>query len=180
MDRYRLNTTKFVLNWPKKHKQVTKYNKKNLIHIVQPHPLRLIHIIKINNIHIKEFFYPHAAAPPPRLSTFGDPPPTIALLWLCIHSLKNYFFYEVFRFWIIWTESLCRIAFINITFTFSIQLIYLLFHSSVMHYFFVRSLLENTLVTIELRNLRCRLFSHFSYICRFSLTTFIGFFACKL
>ena len=60
---------------------------------------------------------------------------------------------------------------------FSIQLIYLLFHSSVMHYFFVRSLLENTLVTIELRNLRCRLFSHFRYICRFSLTIFIWFFA---
>ena len=73
---------------------------------------------------------------------------------------------EVFWFWIIWTQSLCRMAFINITITFSIQVIYLLFHSSVMHYFFGK-----------LRNLRCKLFNHFRYICRFSLTTFIWFFA---
>ena len=31
MARYRLNTTKYVLKWPKKHQKVPKYNKKSRI-----------------------------------------------------------------------------------------------------------------------------------------------------
>ena len=76
MTRYRLKTTKYVLKWPKKHQKVPKFNKITLSTLSDPPPLGLIHIFKINNIHIKEFCYPHAATPPPpRLSTFGDPPP---------------------------------------------------------------------------------------------------------
>ena len=47
----------------KKALKSAKISQNNLIHIVRPPPLRLIHIFKINNIHIKEFFYPHAATP---------------------------------------------------------------------------------------------------------------------
>ena len=102
--------------------------------------------------------------------------PTIALLWLCITSLHTFFSWSFLILNHLDRKSLqnCFHQHFN---HFFIQLIYLLFHFSVMHYFFVRSLLENTLVTIELRNLRCRLFSHFRYICRFSLTIFIWFFA---
>ena len=52
---------------------------------------------------------------------------------------------------------------------FSIQIMYLLPQCSVMLYFFARSSLENTLVTIELRNLMCRLFCHFRYNSCFSV-----------
>ena len=65
MTRYRLNTTKYVLKWPKKHQKVPKFNKITLSTLSDPPPLGLIHIFKINNIHIKEFFYPHVATPPP-------------------------------------------------------------------------------------------------------------------
>ena len=90
---------------------------------------------------------------------------------------KLVFYHEVFCFWIIWTKSLCRLSFINITITFYIQMMCLLPQSSVMLYFFARSSSENTLVTIELRNLMSRLFHHFRYICWFSLTTLIWIFA---
>ena len=54
----------------------------------------------------------------------------------------------------------------------------LLLHSSVMLYSFVRSSLDTTHVTLELRSLIWWPFSHFIwYICMFSLTTFIWFFA---
>ena len=54
----------------------------------------------------------------------------------------------------------------------------LLLHSSVMLYSFVSSSFDTTLVKIELRSLRLWLFNHFRwYICKFSLTTLIWFFA---
>ena len=106
--------------------------------------------------------------------------PNKALLWLCIHSLHTlnllssmkYSAFEssVQRDFADWVSSTLQSLF-------SIQMMYLLPQSSVMLYFFARSSLENTLVTIELRNLMCRLFCHFRYICWFSLTTFIWFFA---
>ena len=47
-----------------------KFNKITLSTLSDPPPvpLRLIHIFKINNIHIKESFYPHAATPPSPLA----------------------------------------------------------------------------------------------------------------
>ena len=65
MGRYVQNTTIYGLKWPKRHQKVPKFNKITLSTLSPP--LRLIHIFKINNIHIKEFFYPHAATPPPSL-----------------------------------------------------------------------------------------------------------------
>ena len=56
MARYRLNTTKYLLKWPKKHQKVPKFNKITLSTLSDPPSLRLIHIFKINNIHIREFF----------------------------------------------------------------------------------------------------------------------------
>ena len=50
MTRYRLNNTKYVLKWPKKHLKVPKFNKITLSTLYDPPPLRLIHIFKINNI----------------------------------------------------------------------------------------------------------------------------------
>ena len=58
----------------KKHQKVPKFNIITLSTLTAPPP-GLIHIFKINNIHIKELFYPHAATPPTsRSSTFSDPP----------------------------------------------------------------------------------------------------------
>ena len=106
--------------------------------------------------------------------------PNKALLWLCIHSLHtlNLFSsmkYSAFelsgrRVFAEWVSSKWQSLF-------SIQTMYLLPQSSVLLYFFARSSLENILVTIELRNLMCRLFCHFRYICWFSVTTFICLFA---
>ena len=46
------------------------------IHIVQPPPPSgLSTFSKLIIFTLRNFFYPHAATPPPRLSTFGDPPP---------------------------------------------------------------------------------------------------------
>ena len=54
---YRLNTTKCVLKWPKKHQKLSKFNKITLSTLSNPnHPLGLIHFFKINNIHIENFF----------------------------------------------------------------------------------------------------------------------------
>ena len=50
--RYRLNTTKYVLKWQKKHQKVPKFNKITLSTLSTP-PLWLIHFFKINNIHIR-------------------------------------------------------------------------------------------------------------------------------
>ena len=36
---------------------------------------QIIHFFKINNIHIKEFFYPHAANPPPLAYPLSVTPP---------------------------------------------------------------------------------------------------------
>jgi hypothetical protein len=56
MGRYVLNTTKYVLKWPKKHQKVPKFNKITLSTLSDPPPPpRLIHIFKINNIHTKEY-----------------------------------------------------------------------------------------------------------------------------
>ena len=60
MARYRLYTTNYVLIWPKKHQKVQIFYKITLSTLSDP-PLGLIHFFQINNIHIKEFFYPHAA-----------------------------------------------------------------------------------------------------------------------
>ena len=49
----------------KKASKSDKILQNNLIHIARPTPLGLIHFFKINNIHIKEIFYPHAATPLP-------------------------------------------------------------------------------------------------------------------
>ena len=40
MARYRLNTSKYVLKWPKKHQEVPKFNKKNMSTLSKPplHP----------------------------------------------------------------------------------------------------------------------------------------------
>ena len=43
----------------KKNQKVPKFNKITLSTLSDPPPLRLIHIFKINNIHIKELSYPH-------------------------------------------------------------------------------------------------------------------------
>ena len=51
MARYRINTTKYLLKWPKNHQKVPKFNKKPYPHC--PPPPGLIHILEIINIHNK-------------------------------------------------------------------------------------------------------------------------------
>ena len=125
MDRYRQKTNNYVLKWPKEHQKVPKFNKINLSTLSDHPPLRLIHIFKINNIHIKKFFYPHAATPPP-LSTFGDPPPLIHKKWIiCRFYLEPFpYAYQIMIFWrscilkvfcelgtslILWVRDICDI-----------------------------------------------------------------------
>ena len=105
-----------------------------------------------------------------------------ALLWLCIHSLHILKFFLLFFPWSLLIlnhldkESLqiCVHQHCN----HFVHPVDLLFHSSVMLYSFVRSSFDTTLVKLELSSLTWWLFSHFRwYICRFSLTTIIWFFA---
>ena len=63
--RYRLNTTKYVSKWPKKHNKMPNFNQKKTLSTLSAPPLGL-GLKKNNNIHIKEFFYPPGATPPPQ------------------------------------------------------------------------------------------------------------------
>ena len=103
-----------------------------------------------------------------------------ALLWLCIHSL-HILKLILFSWSLFILNRLNRESF-HIGFhqhcNHFVCPVDLLLHFSVMLYSLVRSSLDTTLVTLELRNIRCWLFSHFRwYICRFILNTFIWLFA---
>jgi len=103
-----------------------------------------------------------------------------ALLWLCIHSrhiLKLFLFpWSLLILNHLDRESL-QIG-VHQHCNHFVHPVDLLLHSSVMLYSFVRSSLDTTHVTLELRSLIWWPFSHFIwYICMFSLTTFIWFFA---
>ena len=66
MANYRGNMTIYVLKSPKKkHQKVQKIIKATLSILCDPPPLGLIHIFKINNIHIKQFFFIHIRQTPP-------------------------------------------------------------------------------------------------------------------
>ena len=94
MAKYRLNTTKCVLKWPKKHQKVPIFNKITLSTWSAP-PLRLIHFFQINNIHIKEFFIHILRPPSPPIAYphWRTPPPLIHKMWIiCLffnHSLSR-------------------------------------------------------------------------------------------